>query len=285
MDSAKYINEYCEEMQRKNFRPNTIKNYAFCVRAFLYRFQEKDTPKHINEQDIKDYLRSFDDHNTQRAVHSAIKCFYKYVIRQPNKFRYIEYARRKKRLPIVHSVEEIQRLFDVIENKKHKAILAVMYACGLRVSEVINLRIADIDSSRKIINIIDAKGGKDRQVCLPDSLLFTLRDYYRAYRPKEYLFNGQFGPQYTASSINQFLKHYSEKAGLKKRIYNHLIRHDALTHLLEQGMDLRLIQSLLGHSNSNTTARYAHITDVVRGNASDRIERLMDGFELRWEED
>jgi site-specific recombinase XerD len=135
-----------------------------------------------------------------------------------------------------------------------------MYSTGVRVGEVINLRISDIDSSRMIINIIDAKGGKDRQVPLDPTMLELLRTYYKRYKPKGYLFNGQFDPQYSTRSIAQFLQKYADMAGIKKRVHPHLIRHCSATHLVEAGLDMSILQRLLGHSNIKTTHIYGHIS-------------------------
>lgn len=235
-----------------------------CVEKFLSHFDGRVTePVKVNESQIKDYLRGFTDHNTQRAVHSAIKTFYKYVCHQPEKFRFIEYCKRKRKLPVVFSVDEIQRLFNACANIKHKAIMALMYSTGLRVSEVIALKIAHIDSSRMVINIINAKGGKDRQVMLNQNLLGLLRKYFKEYRPKEYLFNGQNLLQYSERSIAQFLKAYAEKAGLNKRIYPHLIRHCSFTHLVENGVDINLIQRLAGHQSVKTTNLYIQTSHTL----------------------
>src|SRR5574343_1356127 len=167
MNIPKYTSEFRNELIRKGYRDNSIKNYVSCVDSFLNHFNSIVTePIKINESQIKDYLRHFKEHNTQRAIHSSIKTFYKYVCRQPEKFRYIEYCKRSRKLPIVLSIDEIQRLFNSCQNIKHRAIIALMYSTGLRVGEVINLKIENIDSSRMVINIINAKGGKDRQVML-----------------------------------------------------------------------------------------------------------------------
>lgn len=257
MRIPKYITEFRNELQRKGYRDNSIKNYVSCVELFLQHFDSKVTePIKVNEAQIKEYLRSFKEHNTQRAVHSAIKTFYKYVCRQPEKFKYIEYCKRSRKLPIVLSVEEIQRLFNVCTNLKHRAIIALMYSTGLRVGEVIALKIENIDSDRMVINIQNAKGGKDRQVMLNQNLLGLLRRYFKEYRPKEYLFNGQNDIQYSERSIAQFLKHYAERAELNKRIYPHLIRHCSFTHLVENGVDINLIQRLAGHQSVKTTNLY-----------------------------
>jgi site-specific recombinase XerD len=264
MNIPKYTTEFKNELQRKGYRDNSIKNYVSCVESFLHHFDQVVTePIKVNESQIKEYLRGFTEHNTQRAIHSAIKTFYKYVCRQPEKFRFIEYCKRTRRLPIVFSVEEIQKLFNACSNLKHRSIVALMYSTGLRVGEVINLKIENIDSSRMVINILNAKGGKDRQVMLNQNLLDLLRNYFKEYRPKEYLFNGQNSLQYSERSIAQFLKHYAENAGLNKRIYPHLIRHCSFTHLVESGTDINLIQRLAGHQNVKTTNLYIQTSHTL----------------------
>lgn len=275
MNIPKYIDLFRNELTRKGFRKNSVDNYVSCVEVFLKYFDKTETePIKINEQQIKNYLVTFKSHNTQRANHSAIKCFYRYVLRQPNKFRYIEYCKRDRRLPIVLSTDEIQRLFNACTNLKHKAILSLLYSAGLRVGEVINLKIADIDSSRMVINIIDAKGGKDRQVMLNESVLELLRNYYKEYKPSEYLFNGQFSNKYSERSINEFLKNYATKAQIKKRIHAHLLRHCSFTHMVESGTDINLIQRIAGHSSVKTTAIYTHISHNVISKVQSPISNI-----------
>ena len=274
MEIRKHILEFSNELKRKGYRENSIKNYVSCVELFLNNFKNCSQPKCLNETDIKTYLSRFSDHNTQRSNHSAIKCFYKYVVKQPDKFKYIEYCKRNRKLPIVFSVDEIQKLFDACTNIKHRAILALMYSTGLRVGEVISLRIENVDSSRMVINIQDGKGGKDRQVMLNQNLLDLLRDYYLEYKPKEYLFNGQNSIQYSERSISQFLKHYAEKADIKKRIYPHLIRHCAFTHLVESGVDINLIQRLAGHSSVKTTNLYIQTSHTLISNIKSPLSNI-----------
>lgn len=249
------------ELKRKGYRNESIKNYVSCVAKFLNFFKTKDSVKHISENDIKYFLGRFSEHNTQRAYHSAIKCFYKYVAKQPNKFKYIEYCKRKRRLPIVLSIQEMQKLIFAASNIKHKTILCLMYSTGMRISEVINLKISDIDSSRMVINIVNAKGGKDRQVTLDIFLLQLLRLYYKTYKPKEYLFNGQFSLLYSPTSIRKFINRYAAISGIKKKVNPHLIRHCYGTHLVENGTDINLIQKLMGHENVKTTNMYLHISN------------------------
>lgn len=261
MNIPKYLELFRNEITRLGYRKNTIDNYVGCIDVFLRYFDGKQTePAKVNEQQIKDYLATYTQHNTQRSNHSAIKCFYKYTIKQPNKFKYIEYCKKSQKLPIVLSQQEIQRMFDVCQNLKHKVILSLLYSCGLRVSELINLKWEHIDRSRMIINIINAKGGKDRAVMLDEALVPTLINYYRAYLSQVYVLNGQKLPQYSDRSVLEVVKQLAKAAGISKRTYTHLIRHCNATHLLEAGTDINLIQKLLGHSNVKTTMIYTHIS-------------------------
>lgn len=276
MNIGRLLQLYSEELQRKGYRQNSIDNYISYVSVFLKRFDAVVTkPSEINEQNIKDFLRGFKEHNTQRAYHSAIKTFYKYVVRQPNKFKYIEYCKRSRKLPIVLSHEEMITIINAAENIKHKTILMLLYSCGLRVGEVINLKISDIDSKRMIIYIRDAKGGKDRQVPLHEVMLKQLRTYYLEYKPKEYLFNGQNSLTYTESSIRQFLCHYAFKANIDKRVYPHLIRHSSFTNMIECGVDISIISKLAGHSSLKTTQLYTHISSSLINKVYNPISTLV----------
>jgi integrase/recombinase XerD len=257
---SEHTNRFIQEMKRRGLSENTINTYSSCV-SFFFSKSVKDHPKNINEQDIKDFLVRFDEPNTQRNYHSAIKKFYDICMNQPDKFRYIPYCQKSEKLPIVLSVEEVQRMFSVCENKKHLAILALLYSCGLRVSELINLKWQHIDRSRMVINILQGKGKKDRQVMLDETLIPILTDYYREYKSKEYVFNGwKQELQYTQQSVLQVMKQLAKKAGINKRVWTHLIRHNTFTHLAEAGTDINLIQRLAGHSNVKTTSIYLHLS-------------------------
>lgn len=260
MDISEHTNNFIQEMKRRNFSENTIENYASCVKYFFGQ-SKKDHPKNINEQDIKDFLAQPKMINTQRNYHSAIKKFYEICLGQKDKFKYIPYARKDNKLPIVLSVEEIQRMFSVCGNKKHKVILALLYSCGLRVSELINLKWENIDRSRMVINIIQAKGKKDRQVMLSPELIPLLESYYKEYRSKVYVLNGWKNElQYSERSVGQVVKQLASKAGIKKKVWTHLMRHCSFTHMVENGTDINLIQKIAGHSNVKTTSIYTHIS-------------------------
>lgn len=263
MNISAHIDTFKQEMKRRNMALSTQKSYPSYVKVFFEQ-SRADHPKHIHEQEIKSFLAKFTEPNTQRAYHSAIKKFYEICLHQPNKFRYIPYCKANKKLPIVLSIEEVQRLFTACQNTKHKVILALLYSCSIRVSELINLKWVHIDRSRMVINIIQAKGKKDRQVGLTQKLIDLLEGYYRQYKPQEYVLNGQTELQYSKRSVLQVVKQLANKAGIEnKRVYTHLIRHCSATHMLEAGVDLNIIQRVLGHASVKTTAIYAHISHNV----------------------
>lgn len=273
MDISEHTSSFIQEMRRRNYGEQTIQNYASCIRKFFGE-SKKDHPKNINETDIKYFLGQFDEPNTQRAYHSAIKKFYLICLNQKDKFKYIPYARKSHKLPIVLSTDEIQKMFDVCENIKHKVILGLLYSCGLRVSELINLKWQHIDRSRMIINIIQAKGKKDRQVGLSQSIIPLLEKYWNQYKPKEYVLNGQNSLQYTDRSVGEVIKQLGEKAGIKKRVYTHLIRHCTFTHQVEMGTDINLVQRLAGHTNVKTTMIYCHISDNLISKIQNPIQNI-----------
>lgn len=264
MNFRKWIDRYSTDCKLKYNSEATQENYYSCVKSFLIRFDCYSEPKEIPTQEIKEYLLTFKTINTRRANLCAIKSFYEITVGMPNKIDSIPYPKKTKQLPIVLSVEEIQRMFNACENLKHKAILALLYSCGLRVSELINLQWKHVDRSRMVINIVAAKGNKDRQVPLDETLISVLEVYYKEYKPKQYVFNGQFPDKelrYSDRSVGEVIKQLATKAGIdNKRVYSHLIRHCNATHLLEAGTDLSLIQKILGHSQISTTQIYTHIS-------------------------
>jgi len=261
MDIRKWYDKYSTDCKLKYPSERTQENYLCSVGTFLKYFEKEVEPKSIPTDKIKQWLLTFSTINTRNHKLCAIKSFYEITVGMPLKLDKIPFSKKNKQLPIVLSVDEIQRMFNVCENKKHKVILALLYSCSLRVSELINLKWEHIDRSRMIINIIQAKGNKDRQVALNQQLIDLLTDYYREYKPTKYILNGQFGLQYSDTSVNQVIKQLGAKAGIEnKRLYTHLMRHTSATHMVEAGTDINLIQKLLGHSNVKTTAIYTHIS-------------------------
>jgi integrase/recombinase XerD len=170
--------------------------------------------------------------------------------------------RREHKLPNVLSKEEVKAVLEALSNPKHKLMLSLIYACGLRRSELLNLKPQDVDSKRGLLMIRQGKGRKDRMTPLPERIVEMLRDYYKGYRPKVWLFEGQKpGTQYSPTSLQEVLKTGLEKSGVKRNATLHWLRHSYATHLLENGTDLRYIQELLGHKSSKTTEIYTHVTD------------------------
>ena len=197
----------------------------------------------------------------QNQFISGIKKFFEYKGYSYEEI-HIERPRKEKKLPIVLSGGEIKSIFNTITNLKHKALLSLLYSAGLRIGEAINLEITDIDSQRMLIHIKQAKGKKDRYTLLSEAFVKILRDYYIAYKPKKYLFEGQKGGKYSNTSAQKVLKTALFKAGIRKKVTLHSLRHSFATHLLEKGTDIRYIQELLGHSSPKTTMIYTHVTET-----------------------
>lgn len=258
-----WLDRYCTDSKLKYPSERTQENYQSSVKSFLYNFKDAKEPSRISTQEIKEWLCTFETINTRNHKLCGIKSFYEITVGMPLKLDKIPFSKKDKKLPIVLSVDEIQSMFKVCENLKHRVILALLYSCGLRVSELINLKWNHIDRSRMIINIIQAKGNKDRQVMLTPELIPLLTDYWNKYKSKEYILNGQFPEkqlQYTDRSVGEVVKQLATKAGINKRVYTHLMRHCSFTHMVENGTDISLIQKLAGHSNVKTTNIYLHIS-------------------------
>ena len=264
MNIGKYVQKYSEDLRFKNYSENTISNYASQVRLFLEYFNKTATkPSEITEKQIKSWLMLAQTLNSRKHRIYAVKLFYSITGKQPLKFRHIEYPRAEKHLPQVIDGDFLRQRIARITNLKHKAILMLAYSVGLRVSEVVNLKLKDIDSARMLITIRQAKGNKDRIVPLSPTVLDVLRYYFKAYRPNEYLFNGQFEIRYSARSCNEIVKQY-----LGKKHHFHLLRHSCFTSLLESGTDLRVIQKIAGHSSSKTTEIYTHVSNRILSRVS-----------------
>lgn len=268
MDIRKWHNKYSIDCRMKYNSLATQHNYITQVKSFLSYFKDEVEPKAIPTEKIKLWLLEAKTINTRKHRLCAINSFYALSVGMPDKVSKIPYPKADKKLPIVLSTIEMQRLFAACTNLKHRAIMVLMYGCGLRISEVLNLKPEHIDSQRMIINIIQAKGKKDRQVMLPEKLLVLLRQYFKQYKPKGFMFNGQNdAPQYSENSINQFVKAYAQKAGIRsKRIYAHLFRHTSFTHMMEAGTDINLIQKLAGHNSVKTTMMYCHVSSNLISN-------------------
>jgi len=274
MDIGKALEMFTLRMQSKNWSESTKKNYRSSVACFLAEFKHYPKAKEISALLIEQYLLTKVQVNTRKHVRCGIQAFYLLVINQPMKLAQIPWPKKEVKLPQPIDAIEVQLLLKQVSNKKHKAIIFLLYGCGLRISEVINLKIAHIDSVKNIINIVCGKGKKDRQVMLPKPLLLLLREYWLDYKPKEYMFNGQFDIQYSERSINQFLDKYAKLAGIKTHVHAHLLRHCFATHSLEQGTGLPVIQKLLGHNSIKTTMIYTHVSTALIANTHSPLNNI-----------
>lgn len=266
MNISEHVANLRKYMEFRKYASQSVNNYCSSFTGFLAYFQKLKVthPDRINHEMIKEFLSQFEEPATHSSYHSAIKVYYEKVARVGiEKFKYIERPKKNKKLPIVLSQEEVQKMFDACENLKHKTIMCLLYSAGLRVSELINLKWIHIDRSRMIINVIQAKGAKDRQVPLSEAIIPILEKYWKEYKPVEYVFNGQNFPQYSARSVGEVIKQLARKAGINKRVYTHLMRHNCFTHMVENGIDINLIQRIAGHSSVKTTSIYCHTSHNV----------------------
>jgi integrase/recombinase XerD len=272
--------EYTEKLKELRYSINTQNVYTDLFEEFINFYQHK-AAQEISEEEIVAFLRYLVNERKistsyQNQSINAIKFYYERVLGGKRKIYLIERPRKENFLPEVLSEEEIASILKAIPNLKHKAIIMVIYSGGLRISELINLKVKDIDSDRMQIRISQSKGKKDRYTLLSNKTLLILRKYFTEYKPKEWLFEGVNGGQYADRSIQNILKKAVQNVGIKKRITVHTLRHSFATHLLENGTDLRYIQNLLGHSSSKTTEIYTHITNK----GFDQIINPLDKLEL-----
>ncbi|HAQ60565.1 TPA: integrase, partial [Candidatus Delongbacteria bacterium] len=253
---ANELSEYNRLLRLKNYSSGTISTYNYCFEKFLDHFKSKNISELTKDQ-ITEFLyiesQKGLSYGYQNQIINAIKFYYEKVLGRKKEFYDIPRAKRPHKLPVVFSEEEIVILLGQVKNLKHKCILYLIYSGGLRISEAVKMKISDIDSTRNIIVIRGGKGKKDRTTLLSQKVLELLRQYYKEYRPKEYLFEGETGGQYSVKSIQNIFNKALESSGIKKNATVHTLRHSFATHLLERGTDLRYIQDLLGHESSKTT--------------------------------
>ncbi|MGB3181219.1 MAG: site-specific tyrosine recombinase/integron integrase [Cyclobacteriaceae bacterium] len=259
------LQDYRSKLIRMGYSTNTQKTYVSMFGKYLDYHNGTD-PADLDKSSLINYL----DYLTQQkrvslAVYNqainAIKFYYEKMLQQPRIVIDLERPRKRKQLPTVLSKSEVRLIVNAISNLKHKVMIMTLYGGGLRISELINLKITDIDSSNMIILIRQAKGFKDRRVMLSDHLLSVLRMYYKQYRPSAFLFEGpEKGTKYSTSSIQKIIKRATTIAGIRKKVTAHTFRHSFATHLLDSGTDLRYIQVLLGHNSVKTTEIYTHVS-------------------------
>ncbi len=261
------LKEFERWMVHRRYSESTINTYTGMLKHFL-RFAKPKKSSEIKAEDMVRFVNEYViprnlSYTFQNQMISSAKLFFKHVHKIDLDVESFERPGREHKLPNVLSKEEIKMILQAPSNLKHRALLSLIYACGLRRSEVLNLLPKDIDSKRGILIIRNAKGKKDRITPLPGKILKLLRDYYIAYRPVKWLFEGQVkGEKYSEQSLESVLKQSVYKAGIRKPVTLHWLRHSFATHLLESGTDLRYIQELLGHSSSKTTEIYTHVSTL-----------------------
>jgi integrase/recombinase XerD len=256
--------QFEDRLKSLRYSESTIRNYCSAIREFIHFFEGRELETILQADIEKFILYITEQRNVSTSYHNiclcAIKFYFEKILERPQITFKLERPRREKVLPEVLSEEEIVRLFNKVTNLKHKCILMAIYSGGLRLSEVVGLKVGDIDSKRMMIFIRGGKGSKDRYTILSKELLGWLRKYYREEKPETWLFEGVTGGQYSMRSVQSIMHDAVKKSGIRKHATVHTLRHSFATHMLENGTDLRYIQNLLGHNSTKTTEIYTHIT-------------------------
>jgi site-specific recombinase XerD len=273
------VEAYVELLRLKNYSATTITTYKSWFSVFLTRFPQHK-PSAISRDEIMEFLIAYRNSGSwtatiQNQVVSAIKFFYQQLLKRPKENYELPRAQKPQTLPAVFAEEEVKKIILATENLKHRSMLCLAYAGGLRVSEIVKLTLQDIDSKRMIITLRQAKGRKDRQVMLSEKLLALLREYFKEFRPKRWLFEGQSGDLYSIRSVQQVIQQAKKRAGIKKRGSMHALRHSFATHLLEGGTDLLSIKELLGHNSLRTTLIYTHVTKKHLSKIQSPLDKLL----------
>ena len=263
----------------KAYSPNTIRTYCVEFSQLLYLLGDTPvetlTPERLRSYFLYCTTKLKLSENLIHSRYNAIKFYFEQVLHRDKIFLDdIPRPKKKSTLPKVIGKNDIVKIFAKIDNLKHRVMLKLCYGMGLRVSEIVNLKISDIDSGRMLVHVENAKGKKDRYVALPSSILDELRNYYKAYHPKTYLFEGQYGGQYSIRSAQAVFKNAMKKAKINKAVGIHGLRHSYATHLLESGTDLYFIQKLLGHKDIRTTELYAKVSNRQLSNVKSPLDEL-----------
>ncbi|MBC7439792.1 MAG: tyrosine-type recombinase/integrase [Flavobacterium sp.] len=259
------LKRFVEQIQLKGYSLNTLKTYRNEFGNYLCHIKAIDA-QNCTLEDIRNYILYCINtlKLSEATLHSrinAMKFYYEQVLKRERFLLELPRPKKPLKLPKVIAPADIKKLFEAAPNLKHNTMLRLCYGLGLRVSEIVNLKIRDIDSKAMQVFIERAKGKKDRYVNLPESILPQLRNYFIEYKPKIYLFEGQYGGQYSSRSAQQVFKNAMLKAKINKTVGIHSLRHSFATHLLEQGTDIRFIQELLGHNDIKTTLIYTEVSD------------------------
>ncbi|MBL7844884.1 MAG: tyrosine-type recombinase/integrase [Cyclobacteriaceae bacterium] len=278
-----------KKLKLKNYSPSTIKTYTEQFKLFLQFFPESH-PQELDEDEILHYMMHLIENkklsvSAQNQAINAIKFYYEKMLKQDRKVYDLERPLKEKKLPEVLSQEEVMAIFEATGNLKHRTMLMILYASGLRRSELLNLRIGDVDFHRNIVLVRGGKGRKDRHSVMAQSLMPLVEQYLAEYKPKFWLFEGVTGEQYSAGSLQQVLKRAVYKAGIRKNVRLHMLRHSFATHLLESGTSTRYIQVLLGHDSPKTTEIYAQVTRFGLDKVMSPLDHLAITKQLRGDDD
>lgn len=278
MNAKGLLAKYKHQLILKNYSSNTVNAYLNGLKLFL-TYIKKNELTDINGKEVEMYFyyckKSLGySYSTMKQHLASVKFLYEVVLKQEIDFDFNVKMKKPSTIPEVLSVEEVQRLLNSFKNLKHKAIFTLCYSAGLRLGEILNIKIKDIDSDRMQIRITQAKGKKDRYSLLSPKVLELLRKYVTEYKPKEYLFEGQSGGKYSSASVQQLMRKHRTKANIKKKATPHTLRHSFATHLLDNGTDIRFIQELLGHQHISTTQIYTHVSPKSIKNVKSPIDDL-----------
>ncbi|MCR9174262.1 MAG: site-specific integrase [bacterium] len=265
-------------LRQRRYSENTIQTYTGALKVFqnfllplpLSNTTEEDVERFNKEQIISRKLSA----SYQNQVINALKLYFLRFESTQFNTNNIERPREGYQIPVVLSLKETERLLLSIRNMKHKAMITLIYSSGLRSGELLNLRISDIDSDRMILSVRGGKGNKDRDVPLSPTALRILREYYKIYRPKDFLFNGANGGRYSPSSLRRVFQRALNDAGIRKKASLHTLRHSYATHLLESGVNLRYIQEILGHKSPKTTQIYTHVSSEGSRRVESPLEKI-----------
>ncbi|GJM62633.1 site-specific tyrosine recombinase/integron integrase [Persicobacter diffluens] len=278
-DRKEALQAMLDRLESLRYSYHTANTYLHCFQQFL-AYYRRIPINNIEKHEIEKYLLHMVrvkkmSASAQNQAINAIKFYYEHIAQLDTQFYHVQRPAKPNSLPKVISKEDIQKLILQAKNTKHRAIIACIYGGGLRVSEACNLRIKDIDSNRMVINIKGGKGMHDRTTILSQNTLACLRKYFKAYRPTTYLFEGtKKGSPYSPVSIRQFLDRYAKRANIQVKVTPHMLRHSFATHLLEDGVDLRYIQALLGHNSSKTTEIYTHVSTKNMGSFKSPLDNM-----------
>jgi len=264
MKRQEITDKFKKQIFIENYSEQTIRNYLSVLKLFL-EWVEKLKVEKVTNTEIQDYLyyckkeKNY-SYSTMKQVIATISFLYTRVFNKPIPNALDIKLRKPIHLPTVLSAKDISKILTVTTNLKHKTILILIYSGGLRLGELTNLKIGDIDSEAMRIHIREAKGKKDRYIMLSKNVLNLLREYYKTYKPTDYIIEGQDGGKYSPQSVQSIFRASIKKSGIKKKATVHTLRHSFATHLLDDGTDIRYIQELLGHKRLETTQIYTHVS-------------------------